>query len=80
MMLVDQQIVEQFKFEQGTTLNCEACKQRTMQYRLHIAEIVMRRAGVYCKDTTPEEVYQFAMRNIEDRAYCYKCLLKKSAE
>jgi hypothetical protein len=75
--MMDIQIVEQFKYEQRDTLNCQACKQKTLIYRLHIAELVMRQAGVFCKDTTPEEIYQFAIRNIEDREYCYLCLMEK---
>ena len=81
MELIQQNIaLEQIKYDQGISQSCGACKQRTLQYRLTIAELIMRQAGLYSKDTTPEDLYQFAMRNIEDTAYCYKCLLKKSAE
>jgi hypothetical protein len=81
MQLTQQNIAqEQIKHDQRASFTCAACEHKTLQYRLHIAELVMRRAGLYFATTTPEEVYHFAMNNIDDRALCYKCLLKRSAE
>ena len=81
MELIQQNIAaEQVKYEQGATIDCEACKQKTLAYRLAAGEWLMRKLGICYEGTTAQEIYQFSIRNIEEKVMCYKCLLKVSSE